>query len=113
MQSAMNYPRFVTRGEVLIIDQNARGGPRTLGRYALDPNGRVTFPVPEGENIVAVHRVYDERGRFDETSPLRLSYGDARGLEDGVEDGNDSTARRGIPVFGGAVTVSGLSLIHI
>ncbi len=110
LQSALNYPGFVARGEVLIIDQNARGGPRTLSRHAIQPNGQVKVTVPEGENIVAVHRVYDERGRYDETGPLRISYGDARELTDGVEDGNDATVRRGIPVFGGSVTVSGSSV---
>ena len=110
LQSALNYPRFVTRGEVLIIDQNARGGPKTLSRQSISPNGQITITVPEGENVVAVHRVYDAEGRFDETSPLPLTRGDNRGLEDGVEDGNDATARRRIPVHGGSVTVSGSSV---
>ncbi|WP_299701051.1 hypothetical protein [uncultured Tateyamaria sp.] len=110
LQSALNYPGFVTRGEVLIVDQNARGGPKTLGRYDIAPNGQVTVTVPEGDNIVAVHRVYDANGRYDETAPLSLSRGDDRALEDGVEDGNDATARRRIPVHGGAVTVSGSSV---
>jgi hypothetical protein len=29
-QSATNYPAFLTRGEVRIIDREARGGPRTV-----------------------------------------------------------------------------------
>jgi len=110
LQSALNYPGFVTRGEVLIMDLNARGGPKTLGRYDIAPNGQVSIKVPEGDNIVALHRVYDARGRYDETAPLRLSRGDERDLVDGVEDGNDATARRRIPVYGGAVTVSGSSV---
>lgn len=110
LQSALNYPGFVNRGEVLILDLNARGGPKTLGRYDIAPNGQVSVQVPEGENIVAVHRVYDASGRFDETSPLRISRGDDRDLVDGVEDGNDATARRRIPVHGGAITVSGSSV---
>ncbi|WP_299685938.1 hypothetical protein [uncultured Tateyamaria sp.] len=110
LQSALNYPGFVTRGEVLILDLNARGGPKTLGRYDIAPNGQVNVEVPEGDNIVALHRVYDARGRYDETAPLRLSRGDDRDLVDGVEDGNDATARRRIPVYGGAVTVSGSSV---
>lgn len=110
LQSALNYPVFVTRGEVLIIDLNARGGPKTLERYEITPNGQISVQVPIGDNIVAVHRVYDARGRYDETSPLRISRGDDRDLVDGVEDGNDATARRRIPVHGAAVTVSGNSV---
>ena len=110
LQSALNYPGYVTRGEVLILDLNARGGPRTLERYEIAPNGQISVQVPQGDNIVAVHRVYDARGRYDETTPLRISRGDERNLVDGVEDGNDATARRRIPVHGGAVTVSGSSV---
>lgn len=110
LQSALNYPVFVTRGEVLIVDLNARGGPKTLERYEITPNGQISVQVPTGDNIVAVHRVYDARGRYDETTPLRISRGDDRDLVDGVEDGNDATARRRIPVHGAAVTVSGNSV---
>lgn len=110
LQSALNYPGFVTRGEVLILDLNARGGPKTLQRVDIRPNGQVSIQIPEGDNIVALHRVYDAQGRFDETSPLRLTRGDDRDLVDGVEDGNDATARRRIPVHGGAITVSGSSV---
>ncbi|THH35167.1 hypothetical protein E4Z66_15190 [Aliishimia ponticola] len=110
LQSEMNYPGFVTRGEVLLIERRVRGGPRVLSRHDVPPNGAVSITVPEGENIVAVHRVYDARGRYDETAPLTISTGDERGLEDGVEDGSSALVRRGIPVFGGAVTVSGSSV---
>ncbi len=110
LQSAVNYPRFVTRGEVLIVDLNARGGPKTLLRQEIAPNGSAQIIMPEGENVVALHRVYDAQGRYDETAPLPLSRGDTRGLVDGVEDGNDATIRRRIPVYGGAVTVSGTSV---
>ena len=51
LQSALNYPRFVTRGEVLILDLNARGGPKTLSRHDITPNGQITVQVPEGDNI--------------------------------------------------------------
>lgn len=104
VQSALNYPAYVTRGEVRLIDTSAIGGPRTVAVVPVAPNGAATLAVPAGE-IAVVHRVYDAQGRFDETKPQLLSAPNARAR--GVEDGIDSTAQRGIPVYGGAITVSG------
>lgn len=105
LQSALNYPAYVQRGEIRLYD-TSRGAPRLVGTYPIDPNGRTTVLIPEGE-IFATHRVYDERGRYDETAPLALGRADSRLRAEGAEDGADATARRGIPVHGGAVTVSG------
>lgn len=107
LQSALNYPAYVTRGELRVIDLDASGGPRTLEVAPIKPNGQASVTLPEGDNLVIVHRVYDAAGRYDETAPLALGRADARGLADGVEEGSDNTARRRIPVYGGAVTVSG------
>ena len=111
LQSSLNYPAFVSRAEMRIIDLGARGGPRTLGVVAVNPNGQAAITVPQGQDIVVVHRVYDSAGRYDETHPLSLMRIDRRGLTDGVEDGNDSTARRRINVSGGAVTVRGADVV--
>ena len=107
LQSALNYPAYVTRGELRVIDLDAAGGARTVLVAPITPNGQASLILPEGENLVVVHRVYDSAGRYDETAPLALGRADARALADGVEDGSDNTARRRIPVYGGAVTVSG------
>ncbi len=107
LQSALNYPAFVQRGEVRVIDRAALGGPRTVATVPVNPNGQVALTLPEGDDLVVVHRVYDAQGRFDETAPLSVMRADDRGLAEGVEDGNDSARRRGIPVSGGAVTVTG------
>ncbi len=107
LQSALNYPAYVTRGELRVIDLDARGGPRTLLVAPIAPNGQASVTLPEGDNLVVVHRVYDAAGRYDETAPLALGRADSRALADGVEDGSDNTGRRRIPVYGGAVTVSG------
>jgi hypothetical protein len=61
--------------------------------------------VPEGKDIVIVHRVYGARGKYDETEALDLSRPDDRGQLDAVEEGTQSVARRGIRVEGAAVTV--------
>ena len=103
----MNYPAFVKRGEVRILQTGLRGGAKTVAVVPLGPNGEATTTVPTGDNLVYVYRVYDERGRYDETAAVSLQSKSRRGLEDGVEQGTDSTVVRRIPVFGGAVTVSG------
>ena len=107
LQSALNYPAFVQRSEMRVIDRAATGGPRTVATVPVSPNGQVTLTLPDGDDLVVVHRVYDAQGRFDETEPLSVMRADPRALGEGVEDGNDSARRRGIPVSGGAVTVSG------
>ncbi len=106
LQSRLNYPAFVTRGEIRLFDLDAAGGPRLLATSPIDPNGQLSMRVPDGNRIAVVHRVYDERGRFDETEPFVLTERDTRGLVAGVEDGVDTAAIRRIPVRGGAVTVS-------
>ncbi|SEV91196.1 hypothetical protein SAMN04488515_0191 [Cognatiyoonia koreensis] len=107
LQSATNYPAFVSRAEMRIIDRAATGGPRTIGVYDMSPNGQLSIPLPEGNDLIVVHRVYGTDGRFDETAPLRLTVDDARRRIDGVEDGADSAVVRNIDVTGGAVTVRG------
>lgn len=111
LQSALNYPAFVSRAEVRVIDLAARGGPRTLGVVPINPNGQASITVPQGQNVVVVHRVYDTAGRYDETHPLSLMRPDNRDLVQSVEDGSDSTARRRIQVTGGAVTVRGTDVV--
>lgn len=114
VKSALNYPAFVTRAEMRVIDLGAAGRPRTLEVVHVAPNGIATITMPEGDGIAVVHRVYDAHGRYDETAPILLAnvgerggQGDLAGLE---EDGTDSAVRRRISIVGGAVTVSGSSV---
>lgn len=106
----MNYPAFVERGEIRIIDTSRLGGSETIAVVPLGPNETVTTTVPAGDDLIYVYRVYDARGRYDETVGVSLKTKSRRGLEDGVEQGTDSTLVRRIPVFGGAVTVSGTNV---
>ena len=110
LQSAMNYPAFVDRAEMRIVDLAALGGPRTVSVLPVDANGTVTLTPPDGGELAVVHRVYDAQGRYDETAPQLLGAPAAAGSTAGVEEGRDTVQRRGIPVFGGAVTVSGASV---
>lgn len=107
IQSAVNYPAYVARAEMRIVDIGAPGGPRTITVLPVEPNGQVAVTLPEGRDLAVVHRVYDQRGRFDETRALSLFESDERPRVDDVEEGTDFTARRRIPVYGGAVTVRG------
>ncbi|MGJ8610127.1 MAG: hypothetical protein ACSHWY_03465 [Octadecabacter sp.] len=107
VQSELNYPAYIDRAEIRVVDLGARGGPKVIGIVPIAPNGQTTITVPDGESIAVIHRVYDDRGRFDATAPIPISQPDRRAETDGVEEGTDQTALRRIPVYGGAVTVSG------
>ncbi len=112
LQSRLNYAAFVSRGEFRIIDAAAPGGARTVRVLPVTPGGRASTPLPGGKDLLVVHRVYDRAGRYDETRPLPLDGGNRRGLSDGEvrEEGTSTLSRRGIPITGGGVTVSGTGL---
>lgn len=104
VQSRINYPAFTTRGEIRVI--NNRTG-RIVSVVPISANGIATLPdFGAAKDLSAIYRVYDARGRYDETHPVRLDRSDDRGLAPNVEEGTDNTARRRIPIRGGAVTVS-------
>lgn len=105
LRTETNYPAFITRSEIRVYDQGAIGAARLLATVPVDANGAAELTVPEGRQVVAVLRVYDASGRYDETTPLALGQPDARNLTV-HEDGADATAVRNIRVRGGAVTVS-------
>lgn len=111
LQSWVNYPAYIQRAEMRIIDRAVVGGPRTVAVVPIMPNGQVVLTLPAGEDFSVVHRVYDTQGRFDETYPLSLSTPDDRNASQEVEDGGDATARRSIRVHGGAVTVRGQGVV--
>ncbi|MEQ6204567.1 hypothetical protein ABMC88_16120, partial [Sulfitobacter sp. HNIBRBA2951] len=111
VQSQMNYPAYVTSGEIRVIDTAARGGPKMLAKAPIAPNGTASLRLPEGDNLVMTYRVYDAKGRFDETQPLPLRpavVGETTDIDaPPPELGVDAAGIRRIPVYGGAVTVSG------
>ena len=115
VQSQMNYPAFVTRGEVRVIDFAATGGARTLAVVPISPNGTAQFTLPEGDAIGILHRVYDAQGRYDETAPKAIGTGGEATFVDAeggaaIEEGTTTLARVRIPITGGAVTVRGQDL---
>jgi hypothetical protein len=107
-----NYPGWISHSEVLVFDQE-----RVLGRpvavLPVDATGRAHWVMPEdGEGRFSyVLRVYDQDRRFDETSPIVLLRTDrdteAADIAEAPGWGEDRTAERHIPVYGGAITVFG------
>ena len=114
VQSRMNYPAWIVRGEVRLIDLTAPGGPRVVSVVAIDPNDQAVLTLVDSRDLVVVHRVYDAAGRYDETAPVALFRAAGGAVptvrETGQELGQDNTALRRIPIRGGAVTVSGSGL---
>lgn len=107
-----NYPAWIDRAEVLVFDVGQVLG-RPLDVLPVRDDDRARWAMPEGGEgrFTYVLRVYDAGGRFDETEPAPLVRTE---LGEGPEDlpaapgwGEDRTAQRKIPVYGGAVTVYG------
>ncbi len=109
VQSQMNYPAFVTRGEIRIVDLAAGNGQRALQVLPIAPNGVAQITVPDAVNPAVIHRVYDARGRYDETAPLPLYSATNPEIvgDRAPEEGTTRLARQRIPVHGGAITVRG------
>ena len=104
-QSRLNYPGFVARGEFRVFGFRESGRAKLISVHSVDPNGSASFVVPNESKVAIVHRVYDATGRFDETVPVEVGAANHAEVA-----GRDATARRGIHVRGGAVTVSGSGL---
>ncbi len=114
LRTSANYPAFIARSEVRIIDRGARGNP-IVAQIPANANGAVNWTMPaDGSGDYAyVLRVYDASGRYDETNPVALSRADSvfdtlpQAGAAAAGEGDDNTARRSIPVRGGLVTASG------
>ncbi|MCF6321897.1 MAG: porin [Rhizobiaceae bacterium] len=113
-----NYPAWISRSELRIFANDTIGSSKPVAVVDVDPLGQAVWQMDERGNgdFSYVLRVYDERGRFDETLPLGLSRTSsafpthATIPVDGIVspgNGDDRTSVRNIPVFGGAVTVYG------
>ncbi|MBD3666126.1 hypothetical protein [Sulfitobacter aestuariivivens] len=109
---ATNYPAYINRAEIRIAE--ARNPARIIAVVPVAPNGSVNWTMP-GDGVtdmVYSARVYDARGRYDETQSLSLARS-TRILPGPELDGpviaagetEDMTRRRSIPVSGGSITV--------
>jgi hypothetical protein len=114
-RASSNYPAFIARAEVRILDRAARGRP-TVAVLPAPPNGEIGWRMPaEGSGDLAyVLRVYDADGRYDETIPRDLirtdrafDTHDTTGAPVAAGEGEDYTRLRNIKVSGGRIVASG------
>jgi hypothetical protein len=117
--ASSNYPAWIARSEIRIFKHGDLAAGKIHAMLAVSDLGGASWQLPEDApaDMDYVLRVYDGKGRFDETRPLPLIRSD-RTLErhtpvdSGVAPGygEDRTAARNIPVYGGAVTVHGKNI---
>ena len=115
-RTSTNYPAWIERAEMRITDTSHRGN-RVIAVLPAAPNGTVNWAMPsEGSGDFAyVLRVYDTRGRYDETQPLALHRSrnnfeahDTVGPRlTAAGEGEDRARLRNIPIIGGMVTTTG------
>jgi len=66
-----NYPHWVTQAEVRLFEAETSPRSKPLAIAELDQDGLVDLPLDDNSDtdFAIVLRVYDDKGRFDETSP--------------------------------------------
>ncbi len=107
-----NYTSFFDRAEVRVLLPGGDPNGEPLGILPIKPGGIATWSLgadAEGE-VDYVLRVYDARGRFDQTAPKRLGLGVGEAPTRGellFYAQENSVQQRRIPVSGGAVTADG------
>lgn len=116
-----NYKAWIARGEIRVFraDQSLDETPYAVVPVVRPDDIAWQPPVDAPESMRFVLRVYDQRGRFDETAakPLRLlarvrGFADADSAERERLAGYGENSRivRNIPVAGGTVTVNGTAI---
>ena len=120
-----NYPAFIEKSEIRILDAEHEPADKPIDVIPVTVNSEAQWVMPqtkdETKRFKYVLRVYDGEGRYDETLPRTLARTDRELPPEGNSGhvassegeatapgmGEDNTARRNIPVYGGAVTVYG------
>ncbi len=110
-RSSMNYPAYVARTEVRILDRSRRGNPVVATRADRGERDRRLGSCPSDgpDDYAYVLRTYDAAGRYDETQPLALmrterafpTHSMAGAPFVAAGEGEDRTRIRRIPVSGG------------
>lgn len=74
-QTYTNYPTYIALGEVRIFAGDSIPDSKPLAVVATNANGFAEWqPSPDSpRELFYVYRVYDEKGRFDETKPEELT----------------------------------------
>jgi hypothetical protein len=113
--ASYNYAGWLEKAEVRVFEDDGRKLDRPAAIIPVTPEGAAVWTMPSGGegNYLYVLRVYDANGRWDETAPLPLTRTTDVFARNDQQDapapgyGEDRTAIRNIPVYGGAVTVFG------
>jgi len=116
--SHCNYALWVHKAEVRIFlrGQSIQKQPFAVLPLAVNDSAVWTVPANAPENVYFLLRVYDEKGRFDETALKELAFVKERPLLSDRESpererligyGENSRTLANIPVRGGFVTVDG------
>ncbi len=115
-RTSMNYPSYVSRTEVRILDRTRRGNP-VVATLPTAANGTVDWIMPaEGSaDLAYVVRTFDAQGRYDETMPLALTrtekafetHETAGAPFVAAGEGESRLRSRNIRVNGGMITASG------
>ena len=117
--ASSNYPAYIARQEIRIFatGRHAPAAPVAVLEVGQGNLARWTMPAAADtqgfDDFVYVLRVYDAKGRFDETRPLTLVRRPALAAAPEEEGpaapgfSDDNTSFRNIRVDGGAVTVAG------
>ncbi|SPH17036.1 hypothetical protein DEA8626_00550 [Defluviimonas aquaemixtae] len=118
-RSSANYPAFIARAELRIIDRAARGRP-VIAVLPAKANGELAWTMPEegSGDLAYVLRVYDSAGRYDETAPLELTRTDrafdthdTTGQVIAAGEGEDRSRIRNIPLRGGRIVAAGTGAV--
>lgn len=119
--ASSNYPAWIAHSEIRIFEKGADLLGPPLYRIAVTEEGEANWLMPAKgpADLVYVLRVADDKGRYDETLPLSLARVDSKLAGHDTEGdkvavapgyGEDRTAFRNIPVYGGAITVYGTNI---
>ena len=111
-QGHLNYPDYVEKREIRIYRTKDGKVSDLVATVPLDGNFRAEWArTDDGDSQTSyVLRVYDRRGRFDETELIALNGSTAKsgdGIMSGENFDKDRSASRNIPIHGGSVTVYG------
>lgn len=118
-----NYPAFIEKSEIRIFEAGSEKTEPPVQVIPVSINNKADWVMPapdsqqvgkdKGKEYSYILRVYDAKGRYDETVPLTLARTE-KDLEPAAKKeavapgmGEDRTASRNIQVYGGAVTVYG------
>ena len=116
-----NYSPWIRKSEVRVFlkDQNTQQKPYAVIPVNINESALWSPPVDAPDELFFLFRVYDEKGRFDETIPKQLtlltrskptSDMENKEREELIGYGENSRKVLNIPVKGGTITVNGKNI---